>query len=112
MDISHFCYCQLPVCALSAISISGMDHSRRWYLLHYLWTSHSYVSMLLLSLANGYFLAKLLLFIFFTGLGIFSGITLFNSNRRESVFLCSRLIHTAAITHERKDFTDLAPFSY
>lgn len=52
----------------------------------------------------GYFLAKLFLSILFLVLGIISLKTLATSQRRDSVVVCSQLLHGAALTHsDRKD---------
>jgi hypothetical protein len=61
-------------------------------------------------MADGYFLAKLLLFIFFVGLGVFSFITIFDPERRESIYICSRLMHAASILEYEKSYTKLPEF--
>ena len=61
-------------------------------------------------MADGYFVVKLLLFIFFVGLGVISFITIFDADRRESIYICSRLMHAASILEYEKTETRLPEF--
>lgn len=61
-------------------------------------------------MADGYFLVKLLLFIFFVGLGVISFITIFDAARRESIYICSRVMHAASILEYDKEETRLPEF--
>lgn len=61
-------------------------------------------------MADGYFLVKLLLFIFFVGLGAMSFMTIFDPSRRESIYICARLMHAASVLEYGKAYTSLPEF--
>jgi hypothetical protein len=83
-----------------------LDHPRWGHILHHVCDFYPHVPFLQYSLTAGYFLAKLLLSILFLGLGIISLKTLATSQRRDSVVVCSQLLHGAAMTHFDREDTD------
>jgi hypothetical protein len=53
--------------------------------------------------ADGYPIAKIIVGLIFICIGGLSGYSLWNKDRREAIYICSRMIHASTITHESKN---------
>lgn len=82
LDLHHLRILPFLIRLLPTIHRSAMGHLYRRHHFCHFWNAYPDVTAILHSLADGYWFVKLLLFIFFEGLGAFSFLTVFNTDRR------------------------------
>jgi len=80
-----------------------MDYLLRWVVQHHFRSAYHLVNKNIFRLNQGYLIAKILLCIFLVFLGIISWYTMSSQERRDSIVVCSRLVHASALTHGPQD---------